>query len=406
MRESITPNERLAATLRFLATGMNYEQLKFPTLISPQRLGVIIPETCIAILMCLKDYMKMPESQSEWKCIAQGFENRWNFPHCLGAVDGKHVRITPPPRSGSYFWNYKQFNSIVLVACANSNYEFIWCEVGTNGRISDGGAIKNTIFYEKLVSGGLNIPPPETVGGSMFELPYVFVGDEAFALRPDFMKPYAQKLLNTEKRIFNYRLSRTRRIVENAFGILANRNPYLFIDRLKHFVKYAKPSTEDPVLLIADNHTSHCSLPAVLFCREIHITFLTLPPHASHVLQQLDKCYFAPLKALYSSETEKWRVQNPGKVITLYKVSGIFQNAYSATSRVQLAEKGHRVTGIEPNNFDIISEDCYFPSLVTLAPLDNDCTVAVAPEENEGSPSTSRIDVSIQLILPLPRHEQ
>ncbi|GBM45706.1 hypothetical protein AVEN_14149-1 [Araneus ventricosus] len=223
MRESITPNERLAATLRFLATGMNYEQLKFPTLISLQRLGVIIPETCIAILMCLKDYMKMPESQSEWKCIAQGFENIWNFPHCLGAVDGKHVRITPPPRSGSYFWNYKQFNSIVLMACANSNYEFIWCEVGTNGRISDGGAIKNTIFYEKLVSGGLNIPPPETVGGSMFELPYVFVGDEAFALRPDFMKPYAQKLLNTEKRIFNYRLSRARRIVENAFGILANR---------------------------------------------------------------------------------------------------------------------------------------------------------------------------------------
>ncbi|GBN38066.1 hypothetical protein AVEN_208401-1 [Araneus ventricosus] len=109
------------------------------------------------------------------------------------------------------------------MACANSNYEFIWCEVGTNGRISDGGAIKNTIFYEKLVSGGLNIPPRETVGGSMFELPYVFVGDEAFALRPDFMKPYAQKLLNTEKRIFNYRLSRARRIVENAFGILANR---------------------------------------------------------------------------------------------------------------------------------------------------------------------------------------
>ncbi|GBN09194.1 hypothetical protein AVEN_184279-1 [Araneus ventricosus] len=223
MRESIAPNERLAATLRFLATGMNYEQLKFPTLMSPQRLGVIIPETCIAILMCLKDYMKMPESQSEWKCIAQGFENRWNFPHCLGAVDGKHVRITPPLRSGSYFWNYKQFNSIVLMACENSNYEFIWCEVGTNGRISDGGAIKNTIFYEKLVSGGLNIPPPETVGGSMFELPYVFVGDEAFSLRPDFMKPYAQKLLNTEKRIFNYRLSRARRIVENAFGILANR---------------------------------------------------------------------------------------------------------------------------------------------------------------------------------------
>ncbi|GBN96306.1 hypothetical protein AVEN_166179-1 [Araneus ventricosus] len=147
-------------------------------------------------------------------------------------------------------------------------------------------------------------------------------------------------------------------------------NSYLFIYCLKHFVKHAKPSTEDPVLLILDNHTSHCSLPAVLFCRENHINFLTLPPHTSHVLQPLDKCFFAPLKALYSSETEKLLVQNPGKAITLYKVSGIFQKAYNATAKVQ----GFRVT--------------------------------VAPEENEVSSSTSQIDVSIQSIVPLPRHEQ
>ncbi|GBM08875.1 hypothetical protein AVEN_57427-1 [Araneus ventricosus] len=161
---------------------------------------------------------------------------------------------------------------------------------------------------------------------------------------------------------------------------------------------------EDPVLLIADNHTSHFSLPAVSFRRENHVTFLNLPPHASHVLQPLDKCFFAHLKALYPSETEKWIVQNPGKAITLYKVSGIFQKAYSATARVQLAEKAFRVTGIEPNNPGIISEDCYSPSLVTLEPLDND--FSVAPEENEVSSSTSQIDVSIQSILPLPRLEQ
>ncbi|KAG8237396.1 hypothetical protein J437_LFUL013032 [Ladona fulva] len=161
-------------------------------------------------------------------------------------------------------------------------------------------------------------------------------------------------------------------------------NSDLFIDWLKHFVKHAKPSPEDPVLLIADNHISHCSLPAVLFCRENHVTFLTLPPHVSHVLQPLDK----------------------GKVITLYEVSGIFQKAYIATARVQLAEKAFRVTGIEPYNPEIIGDECYSPSLVTLAPLDKDCTVAVAPEGNEVSPSTSQIDVCIQSIVPLPRNEQ
>ncbi|GBM29183.1 hypothetical protein AVEN_27799-1 [Araneus ventricosus] len=116
--------------------------------------------------------------------------------------------------------------------------------------------------------------------------------------------------------------------------------------------------------------------------------------------------FFAPLKALFSSEAEKWLVQNPGKVITLYEISGIFQKGYSSTARVQLAEKAFRVTGINPYNPDIISEDCYSTSLITLAPLDNHCTVAVAPEENEVSPSTSQIDVSIQSIVPLHRHKQ
>ncbi|GBO16664.1 hypothetical protein AVEN_119310-1 [Araneus ventricosus] len=120
----------------------------------------------------------------------------------------------------------------------------------------------------------------------------------------------------------------------------------------------------------------------------------------------MDKCFFDPLKALYSSVTEKLLVENPGKSITLQNVLGIFQKSYSATERVQHAEKAFRVTGIEPINPDFMREDYYSPSLVTLAPLDNDFTFAVAPEEKEFSSSTSQIDVSIQSILPLPRHEQ
>lgn len=112
---------------------------------------------------------------------------------------------------------------MVLMACANANYEFIWCEFGTNGRISDGGAIKNTQFYERLITNGLDIPPPEYVQGSFTDLPYVFIGDEAFALRTDFLKPINQKTLNQERIMFNYRLSRARRVVENLFGIMANR---------------------------------------------------------------------------------------------------------------------------------------------------------------------------------------
>ncbi|GBM16040.1 hypothetical protein AVEN_108620-1 [Araneus ventricosus] len=99
-------------------------------------------------------------------------------------------------------------------------------------------------------------------------------------------------------------------------------NSHLYIDWLKHFVKHAKLSTEDPVLLIADNHISCCSLPAVLLRESYNVSYSS---NTAHVLQPLDKCFFVPLKALYSSEAEKWLVENPGKVIALYEIQGFFK---------------------------------------------------------------------------------
>ena len=166
---------------------------------------------------------QFPATEEEWIGLADEFERKWQFPHCLGAVDGKHIRIVPPAKSGSYYYNYKHTHSIVLMAIVNANYEFNYCDAGTNGRNSDGGVISNTQFYERLSNGTLNLPEPKKVTKSERVLPYVFVGDEAFALRTDFLKPYRRDALTQETRIFNYRLSRARRIVENAFGILSAR---------------------------------------------------------------------------------------------------------------------------------------------------------------------------------------
>ena len=88
---------------------------------------------------------------------------------------------------------------------------------------SDGGVFKNCSIYEALERNKLNIPEPTRLSGSRFIVPYVLVTDDAFALSKYLMKPYSQTGLTTENRVFNYRLSRARQTVENAFGILANR---------------------------------------------------------------------------------------------------------------------------------------------------------------------------------------
>jgi hypothetical protein len=115
-------------------------------------------------------------------------------------VDGKHILIEKPPNSGSYYYNYKSTFSIVLMAIVSAKYQFIMVDVGANGRISDGGVLKNTIFCQKLSQNQLNIPNARELPGSNKTFPYVFAGDEAFQLLPNFMKPYNRAVLTDEKR--------------------------------------------------------------------------------------------------------------------------------------------------------------------------------------------------------------
>lgn len=165
----------------------------------------------------------MPAGQEEWMTVANGFLNRWNFPHCVGAFDGKHIQILAPENSGSMYFNYKGTFSIVLFAIVDAHYKFLYGDVGCQGRISDGGVIKYTSFYKKLMTNSLGLPDERPLPGRNILLPHVFVADDAFALSKNVMKPYPGQLPGnaSPKRIFNYRLSRARRIVENVFGICA-----------------------------------------------------------------------------------------------------------------------------------------------------------------------------------------
>jgi len=66
------------------------------------------------------------------------FYKQWNFPQCLGALDGKHIVMQATANSGGYYYKYTGTFSIVLLAVVGAEYKFVYVDIGCSGRVSDG----------------------------------------------------------------------------------------------------------------------------------------------------------------------------------------------------------------------------------------------------------------------------
>ncbi|XP_060804940.1 uncharacterized protein LOC132902739 [Amyelois transitella] len=225
-RETISPEEKLAVTLRYFITGSTFTNLSSSFRLGESTIRLIVIDVCNAIINKLMPIHIPQPTTATWQGIEEGFKNKWNFPNCIGAIDGKHVNIIAPPNSGSLFFNYKKTFSIVLLAIVDPEYRFIAVDVGAYGKNSDGGIYSSSTFGKALERNTFNIPCDKPLPGTNHAMPHVFVGDEAFPLKTYLLRPYPR--LNTRRlsdptdteRQYNYRLSRARRVVENAFGIL------------------------------------------------------------------------------------------------------------------------------------------------------------------------------------------
>ena len=228
LRPQITAAERLSVALRFLAAGnsqvvnklnciisiytvilSNQVSLSFEFRMGRSTVCGIVKEVCDVLWDVLQpEFVKMPSNVEEWLGVSRQYEQIWNFPNCIGAIDGKHIIIQAPSNGGSSFYNYKGTHSVVLLAVCDAHYRFIMVDIGDAGRHSDGGILSNSEFGKGLERNSLFLPPDRPLPGMSTFVPYVVVGDEAFPLKNHMMRPYPGKNLTDAQAVYNYRLSR------------------------------------------------------------------------------------------------------------------------------------------------------------------------------------------------------
>ncbi|GFW90579.1 uncharacterized protein TNCV_566171 [Trichonephila clavipes] len=98
--------------------------------VSHSWISVILREVVEAIIKRMFHVVLPTPTMGQFQKIGQKYSTKWNFPNCIGAIDGKHVRIKPPKNSGSLFYNYKDYHSVVMLAVVDADCKFTAVDVG------------------------------------------------------------------------------------------------------------------------------------------------------------------------------------------------------------------------------------------------------------------------------------
>ena len=130
---SYTPKNAYTTALRYLATGETYTSLQYHWLVGHTTICKFVPKVCRAILAEFQDkFLCCCGSPEKWKRVEK-FRTRWNVPNAVGAIDGKHLAMKKPKKSGSDYYNYKGFFFLVLLVLVDAEYRFFWIDCGSSG---------------------------------------------------------------------------------------------------------------------------------------------------------------------------------------------------------------------------------------------------------------------------------
>ena len=169
----------------------------------------------------LPKYVRIPQGDSLHE-IVEGLERCWGFPHAVGAIDGSHIPILKPVESASDYFNCICHYSVLMQAVVDFRGLFMDINIGWPGKVHDARVFANLSLYLTGSNGILLHNWTRCISG--VDIPLLILGDPAYPPLPWLMKPYLENASTTAKeRNYNYRQSRARMVVENAFGRLKDR---------------------------------------------------------------------------------------------------------------------------------------------------------------------------------------
>ena len=182
----------------------------------------IVHETTQSIVSVLLKHYLYFLTGAQLDDVIHGFESKWGFPQCAGAIDGSHIPVRAPTLNHTDYYNRKGWYSIIIQAVVDHNYIFRDVCIGWPGSVHDSQVLANSTLYQKATSQKILNGHSKQIMGN--DIPAVLVGDSGYPLLTWLMKPYAHNTcLTRAQRSYNYRLSRARTVVENAFGCLKAR---------------------------------------------------------------------------------------------------------------------------------------------------------------------------------------
>jgi hypothetical protein len=213
--------KRVAVAIWRLATANEFRTLQELFGMGKSTACQIMSEFVVALAQGLKTRFLRRPTVAEYTTIAQGYRDRWGFPQCVGAIDGSHIPILAPSEHRNEYYNRKGWYSVQLQAVCDHRYRFWDIEVGWPGRAHDARVFANSHLFESAVADTLLPATTERFGNT--DVPLCILADPAYPLMDWVMKPYPGTALDEERSHYNYRQSRARMTIENAFGRLKGR---------------------------------------------------------------------------------------------------------------------------------------------------------------------------------------